>query len=66
MWVVVMDGTQSSFIINEDVLWMFCCCYVLVVVCVWDFVYGSAFFVGGQTRAKSLLVISAVAPVNSY
>lgn len=70
-----MDGTQSSFIIDEDVLWMSqCCCGLKSAVCVSErCVCGSAtffvFFGGGgarDSRRKSVLVISAVAPVNSY
>lgn len=63
-----MDGTQSSFIIDEDVLWMsHCCCALMAVcVCVHVSVESVVFWVGPETPEKSVLVISAVAPVNSY
>lgn len=66
-----MDGTQSSFIIDEDVLWMSRCCCASVAaavaaarVCVR--VRGGAFGWGSQTPEKSVLVISALAAVNSH
>ena len=63
-----MDGTQSSFIIDEDVLWMSQCCCALMLPCVHVYVSAEAqcFWVGPETPEKSVLVISAVAPVNSY
>lgn len=63
-----MDGTQCSFIIDEDVLWMSHCCCVLTAVSLHVYVSVEAqrFWVGPETLEKSVLVISAVAPVNSY
>lgn len=68
-----MDGTQSSFIIDEDVLWYvplllrvdgggMCACvlYVSAGEAQWFLGWGS------ETPEKSVLVISAVASVNSY
>ncbi len=63
-----MDGTQSSFIIDEDVLWMSHCCCALMALCVHVHasVGAQCLWVGPNTRDESVLVISAVAPVNSY